>query len=104
MLAAQDALKPSKKQFYGPAILIAQGDPSRVQVQTVTGQLQDLRSALTVFLARRHFHQTQRLLEDGATGGAAKPDHTVTHHTGLAGVRGQKAFFDELEDGMVADT
>src|SRR6267154_1384328 len=104
MLAAQYALKPSKKEFHGPAIFVAQGDPGRVQVQTVARQQQDLRSALAVLLARRHFYQTQRLLEDDATLFAAQPNHTVTHYTHLTGLLGQRAFFDDFEDGIVADT
>jgi hypothetical protein len=44
------------------------------------------------------------LLEDGAALFAAEPDHQVTHDPGGAGVGGQRAFLDDLVNGIVANT
>src|SRR6266404_9912003 len=45
MLAPEDALEPAEEKFHCPAVLVAQSDPSRVQVQAVGRQQQNLRMA-----------------------------------------------------------
>src|SRR3954468_7497677 len=104
MLAAEDALEPAKKEFHGPAILVPEGDPGGIEFQPVAGQQQHLGAALAVALAGRDLDEVECLLEYAAADFAAEPNDAVAEDAGLAGVVGERTFFDDLEDGIVADT
>src|SRR5262249_22365917 len=104
MLAAQNTLEPAKEKFHSPAILVAQGDPSRVQVQAVGPQQENLGLTLAIGFAVGHLDDAQRLLEDRAASVAAKMDDPVADDASLTCLLGQWAFLDELEDGVVAET
>lgn len=103
MLAAEDALEPAEEKFDRPAILVAQGDPSGIEIDAVARQQQDFGATVAVGVAGGDLDNTERLLEDMAARFAAQPDDTVADDARLLGVVGEDAFLDEFEDGVVAD-
>src|SRR3954469_11940631 len=101
MLAAKDTLEPAKKEFYSPAIFVAQGNPGGIEIETVAGQQQHLGATLAVVLAGRNLDEAEFLFEDAAARFAAEPNDAVTEDAGLLGVSRERTFLDDLEDGVV---